>query len=211
MMNKLLATLFVSALAVPAHAQVSGGTSGGGMMLSQRVMVSYQSANLDSAGTRSDWIQFVILWRGQPGWESDVGVNAAQRDAAKRMFDQARIAALTADHGFLGGGGGHPYWAEIDRQNRKISVLGREFDLPARGSALVVLVDRLDGIGGPTTVIGSAVVDGQLGPEVRTKTWRSGDTTFTVSPSKSGIDVFLETLKEDPLIAAFLSDGGTRD
>jgi hypothetical protein len=178
----------------------------GGMSLSSRVAMHYHQAYRDSAGTRTDWMQFVILWRGQPDWESGVALSAEDRAAGLRAFEQARLAASVADRGFLGGGGPNPYWAEIDRDNQHLYVLGQEFTIPARGSTLVVLIDRIDRVGGPPVVIGSAVVDGQLPPDVRGKTWTSGDTTFSIRPSKSGIEVFLETLRQDPVMAAFLSE-----
>jgi hypothetical protein len=208
---RLFVALCASGLAATAGAQMSSGSSGGGMSLSSRVTISYQQANVDSAGKRMDWMQFVILWRGQPGWESGRALNETQRAAGRRAYEQARIAAAVADRSFLGGGGAIPFWAELDRTARRLYVLGREFEIPERGSALVVIIDRIDEIGGPPTVVGSAVIDGQLPEEVRSKTWTSGDTTFMVRPSKSGIDAFLETLKQDPVVAAFLSETSPRD
>lgn len=39
------------------------------------------------------------------------------------MFDQARIAALTADHGFLGGGGAHPSGIDVFLETLKQDLL----------------------------------------------------------------------------------------
>jgi len=190
-----------------ADAQTSSGTSGGGMTLSSRVSIDYQEANVDSAGKRTDWMQIVVLWRGQPGWQSGAGATSVQRAAGNQVYEQARVAAAVANRGFSGSGGPYPHWTEIDRSNGRLYVLGREFDIPPRGSALIVIVDRVDGIGGPPMVIGSAVIDGTLPEDVRGKTWTSGDTTFMVRPSKSGIQIFLETLRQDPVVGAFLSEG----
>lgn len=177
------------------------------MSLSSRVEVSYQQAHVDSADLHVDWIEFVILWRGQPGWQhTNSAARQTDRLADLRAYEDARVAAIAANHSFFGGGGTNPFWAELDRESHRISALGRDFVLPSRGSALVVLVDRLDKVGGAPVVIGSAVVDGLLPADVRGKTWTSGDTTFMIRPSRTGIDLFIETLKQDPAIAAFLSD-----
>jgi hypothetical protein len=161
---------------------------------------------VDSAGNRTDWMQYFILWRGQPGWQSASAANDADQAAALREYEAARVAAVVANRGFFGSGGAAPYWGEIDNRNQRLYLLGQEFALPPRGSALVVLIDRIDRVGGAPIVIGSAVIDGQLPPEVRSRTWTSGDTTFTIRPSRSGTDAFLETLKQDPAIAAFLAE-----
>lgn len=176
------------------------------MSLSPRIELTYQQARVDSAGKTTDWMQIILLWRGQPGWQSNAGFTPAERIAAERQYNDARIAAYAANRAFFGGGGAHPYWAEIDRPGKRLYALGQEFVIPERGSALVVLLDRMDGVGGPPVVIGSAVVDGLLPSDVMPKTWTSGDTTFTVRPSRTALDVFLESLKQDPVVAAFLAE-----
>lgn len=184
----------------------SAGSTNGSKTLSSRVEVDYQQSYVDSAGSRTDWMEYVILWRGQPGWPSAVQTNQADRAASLRAWEEARRAALAANHGFSGSGGANPRWVEIDNAKRHLYVVGRDFALPPRGSTLVVLIDRIDRMGGSPVVVSVAVVDAQFTLEARPKTWTSGDTTFTVRPSKNGIDAFLETLNGDPSVGAFISE-----
>ena len=114
--RSFLAVLLI-ATTTTAFAQNSGGSSGGTHSLSERVDLSYQQRYVETpADGRTDWMQFIVLWRGEPGWHMGRGVT----------------------------------------------------------------------------------------PQARTKTWTSGDTTFMARPSKNGLDVFLDNLKKDPAIAAFI-------
>jgi len=202
----LAALALLASVASPAGAQMSSGSSGGGQTISPRVEASYSHSRVDSAGHVASWMQYMILWRGQAGWTSGRMLDPVASAEGQRAYKQAQLAAAAADRSFFGGGGATPYWGEIDRQSRRLYLLGQEYAIPGRDSALVVLIDRIDNVGGPAVVIGAAVVDGRLPPEVDTKTWVSGDTTFMVRPSRSAVEVFLGMLKEDAVIAAFLSD-----
>lgn len=192
------------AVAGAASAQRSG-SSGGTHQLSARVQVTYQSSYTESPTTgRSDWMRFVVLWRGQPGWQMS-HMTPEQRAEADRIGREAMAAATLANRSLMGSpGGAVPYWAELDRDNNKLFVLGNQYTIPERDSTLVILVDHVDHVGGDPAIVAAAMLDGRMSSDFAGKTWVSGDTTFTIRPSKSQLDVFLETLRKDPAVAAFV-------
>jgi hypothetical protein len=202
--GRLAASLFCLAIAAPVAAQRSG-SSGGTTKLSERVEITYQQSYTESPSAgRADWMRFIVLWRGQPGWQR-TRTDPAARAESERVFREASAAATLANRSLMGlSGGAAPFWAELDRENNQLYVLGNQYAIPQRDSTLVILVDRIDGVGGPSFVVGAAVIDGHMSSDFVPKTWVSGDTTFTVRPSKTGLDMFLESLKKDPAIAAFL-------
>jgi hypothetical protein len=201
-----LALLLFVAAAAPAIAQNRGGGSGGTHSLSDRVDITYQQKYLETpADGRTDWMHFVVLWRGQPGWRTSRGVTPEERSQSERMYREASAAATLGGHNLMGGYGGHAaYWAEVDGEGNTLVVLGKTYAVPPKDSTLIILVDRVDYVGGEPFIVGSAVIDGHMSSEFIAKTWTSGDTTFTVRPAKNGLDVFLENLKKDPAIAAFI-------
>jgi hypothetical protein len=198
-----LIALFAVASRIPA--QTRGGSSGGGQTLSDRVDLSYEQAYVETPSTgRTDWMRYVILWRGQSGWHSPRMSQAEARES-QQAFRAAQATAMLNDRSLLGGSAGSVnYWAEIDHEHKAVIVLGNTYAIPERDSTLVLLVDRVDGVGGQSVVLAAAVVDGRLSTQ-KEKSWVSGDTTFIVRPhTQSGLDEFLERLKKDPLVAAFL-------
>jgi len=121
----------------------------------------YLAARVNDTTGSTHWFQVVLLWRGQPDWASMTGV-AARSDGTRdrdttglgealRQYHAARKAALMDDAVFLGGQRGPiAYTARLDSARRNLTVLGRTLRVPARDSALVVLVDRVDHVGGGT-------------------------------------------------------------
>lgn len=181
------------------------GSSGGSQRLSDRVRVTYQSSYVESAaGERSDWMRFVILWRGQPGWQASHRT-PEQRVEAERIEREAMAAATLANRTVMGSPSAqNPYWAELDRGANKLLVLGSKYTIPGRDSTLVILVDHIDHVGGEPAIVAAATLDGRISSGLAGKTWRSGDTTFIIRPARSQLDVFLETLRRDPAVAAFI-------
>lgn len=201
--RSFLALMLVTA--APLMAQTRGGSSGGTHGLSERVEITYQQRYVETSSGRSDWMRFIVLWRGQPGWLYGRGVSPEEQRQSEQAYREASAAAALAGRSLMGGSSGRgTYWAEVDRDENTIYVLGTAYHVPVKDSTLVILVDRVDHSGGEPFVIGSAVIDGRLPSDLVTKTWTSGDTTFTIRPSKSGLDVFLEGLKKDPAVAAFI-------
>jgi hypothetical protein len=203
--RSFLALMLVAA--APLMAQTRGGGSGGTQGLSERVQITYQQRYVETSSGRSDWMRFIVLWRGQPGWQYSRGVSAEERRQSEQAFREASAAATLAGRSLMGGSSGRAaYWAEVDRDENTIYLLGAAYHVPVKDSTLVILVDRVDRVGGEAFVVGSAVIDGHLPSDLAPKTWTSGDTTFTVRPptSKTGLEVFLEALKKDPAVAAFI-------
>jgi hypothetical protein len=198
--------LLLIIVTTPATAQSRSGSSGGTHTLSDKVDITYQQSYSESSpGARTDWMRFIVLWRGQPGWRTSRGMSPEERSELEHEYRQASAAATLANHSIMGGYSGHAaYWAELDREADMLYVLGKPFAIPPKDSTLVILVDRVDHVGGEPFVVGSAVIYGHMSSEFETKTWTSGDTTFMVRPSSNGLDVFLETLKKDAAIAAFI-------
>jgi hypothetical protein len=201
-----LAALVLLAGATRLTAQTRGGGSGGTHSLSDRVDITYHQKWTETRGERSDWMQYIVLWRGQPGWRSSRGVSPEEARQSAQAFREASAAATLAGRSLMGGSGGRAsYWAEIDNDGNTMYVLGTAYHIPVKDSTLVILVDRVDRVGGEPFVVGSAVIDGRMTSDLEPKTWTSGDTTFTVRQSKtSSLDVFLEALKRDPAVAAFI-------
>jgi len=185
-----------------------GGYSAGGTGLSPTTEVSYVKAQrADSAGT-VHWFQVLILWRGQPAWavmDLDRALpEASARDRALASYHAARKAAAMNDAIFLGAySRGVSYVAEVDSARTTVKVLSQSFRVPARDSALIVLVDRTDAVGGEPTVARTIVVDGRFPTPPLPKTWTSGDTTFTVRAPSRDRENLLMVLQRDPVVDAF--------
>lgn len=92
-----------------------------------------------------------VFWRGQPGWAESHG--QAQADSVRRLIDSARASANRRR--VTGAGVITPRadaWAEYNDQRRELTVAGQTYRLPGRDSTLVLLVDRVDRVGGEPTV-----------------------------------------------------------
>jgi hypothetical protein len=90
-----------------------------------------------------------IFFKGSTEWGS---LAPHERDWAERTSDSASRAAQA--RGRRAGGSITPRataWVEYDDRNGIIVVLDREWLVPRRDSALVLLVDRIDGVGGDPT------------------------------------------------------------
>jgi hypothetical protein len=203
-----LSTCFLIASSAGLAAQREGGHSGGTSELSARTEVTYLKVHkTDSAGT-TYWFQLLILWRGQPGW---AGIDSSRtlRDTsamarALANYNAAQKAALLTDAMFLGGySRGVAYFAELDSARTTVKILNHSFRVPPRDSALIVLVDRTDGIGGVPTVTRTVVVDGRFPTPPTPKTWTSGDTIFTIRVPDRDQANLLMVLQRDPAVAAF--------
>lgn len=183
-----------------------GGSSGGGMNLSDRVDAMYDAKYVETPDAgRSDWMSYVVLWRGQAAWRSPRRIDPVAQKEGERSYREASAAATLAGHSFMGSyAGSYAYWAELDNKDNAIYVLGQQYHIPERDSTLVILVDRADGVGGAPFIVGTAVIDGRMSSAAAPKTWVSGDTIFTVRSKHTGVDDFFAALKKDPAIAAFL-------
>jgi hypothetical protein len=154
---------------------------------------------------RTDWMSYVVLWRGQAGWRTTRRIDQVAQREGERLYREASAAAALAGRSFMGSySGGFVYSAEVDNKDNAIYVLGQQYRIPVRDSTLVILVDRADGVGGAPFIVGTAVIDGRMSSPAVPKMWVSGDTTFTIRSKHTGVEDFFEALKKDPAIAAFL-------
>jgi hypothetical protein len=205
-------TLLLTTTTTLLPAQGSGYSTGS-IELSPRVSTSYLSASLREASRETRWLQFVVLWRGQSGWSGGRrGLDTATLRRAQAEYNTARKAALARDGLFVGGqSGGVAYTAEADSARRTLTVLGQRFSIPRGDSALIVMVDRIDGVGGDPIVAATRVVESRLPDVPAERTWTSGDTTFIVRPRgrEPGSDrLNIEAmLGRDSTVAAFLRVG----
>ena len=97
-----------------------------------------------------------ILWRGSSQWSLSHG--PAERAQARAAMDSAWREADRR-----GGQAGGTItaranaWVEFDPGGRAVSVLQHTYSAPAADSALVLLVDRVDHIGGAPQVVATTV------------------------------------------------------
>ncbi len=206
-------TLLLTTTTTLLPAQGSGYSTGG-IELSPRVSTSYLAATLTDASRETRWLQFVVLWRGQSGWSrGQRGLDTAMLRRAETEYNTARRAALGRDGLFVGGqSGGVAYTAEADSARRTLTVLGQRFSIPRSDSALIVMVDRIDGVGGDPIVAATTVVESRLPDLPAERTWTSGDTTFIVRPRGRGPESdranIEAVLGRDSTVAAFWRVGG---
>ena len=208
MERRLLGVCFLLAAATPVAGQVgSGGYSTGSASVSRTTEISYLVARHHTAAGPAQWFQVMILWRGQPGWmditpptmrDSAVGaVSIAECDVARQAASAFKALILGGQVGGVG------YCAQLDMDRTTLKVLNHSVPVPRSDSAVVVLVDRTDGIGGPPTVAGVTIVDGRFRWEPPPKPWTSGDTTFTVRARDRLPEYLQMVLARDAIIAAF--------
>jgi hypothetical protein len=114
--------------------------------LGRRVTADYHTRR---RGREPVDLSYVILWRGQPGWFEQrgafVGPSANSAWAGPRARGHRRTVAFAA---------GTVSW-EYDEIGRVLRILSRDIVLTDDN---VVLVDRVDGVGGGPMVVGTARV-----------------------------------------------------
>jgi hypothetical protein len=145
----LAATLSLASVCV-ASAQSHRGSGISGAGIGGVVSVEY---------VREHWgppdsvrLGAAILWRGQSDWAVSHGPVESER--SRTAMDSARRAATT--RAVQAGGTitvAANAWVEYDEHARTVSVLNHSYSLPAGDSALVLLVDRVDHVGGEPIVV----------------------------------------------------------
>lgn len=135
--------------------------------LSARVQVDFHSSYVDSLSTQRGWLQLVILWRGETDWRSRASQDSTPTTGAEREFDRRATNAGTAGGIWSGSQVGTLVYGAIhDRQGKWIEILGRRFMVPENDSALIILVDHVDGVGGDPTIVAVDHVPSRLPVEV---------------------------------------------
>jgi hypothetical protein len=147
------ATLAESAFAqqpVPTRQPVAHRGMSGAPRLSPTVFATWYTSR-DTADARLD---LVVLWRGEPEWhngDTDVG-------GSENMCPDSEDRCLGLVHGQFRIGD-IEFELLYDRPTRTARILGEELAL---GDANVVLVDRIDGVGGFPTIVGVLTVPVEL-------------------------------------------------
>ena len=122
-------------------------------------------------------------------------------------MDAARAASRKLGRSYLGEiDAGRYHHIEYDQQH--LWVLDQEFVLPHRDSALVVMIDGVDDPGGPR-IADHAYIAAAMPEKFWTKSWTSGDTTFTVH-TRNTDSLLLEALRASPAVLAFVDAPGSR-
>ena len=124
----------------------------GSHVLTERVRANYSSeTTVPDSGPRQTRLQYILLWRAQPEWcgrpcsGADDPVSDSIRTLQREVAERGNV--------FVGSTGALIYGAEVDVRRRLLNVLGLTVPFGIPDSATVVLVDQVDGVGGPPTVV----------------------------------------------------------
>jgi len=137
-----MVTLSLAVDAVGAQDPASYAMMSAAPRVSPSVLATWYTSH-DARNTRLD---LIVLWRGQAEWHR-VGIHVSGTDGVcpgtedrcrGLVHDRFRIGELEIEVIF-------------DRLTRRARILGEEIALEDTN---VVLVDRIDGVGGPPTVVG---------------------------------------------------------
>jgi hypothetical protein len=126
---------------------------GGFTMLTGRVRADYGAEiTVPDSGPRQTRLRFIVLWRAQPEW---CRRPCSRGDGTDPDSMQARQREAEARGNRFAGsaGGGLVYGVEIDDRRSLLTVLDQTARFGIPDSATVVLVDRIDEVGGPPTVV----------------------------------------------------------
>ncbi len=180
-----MSSLALVAIASTASAQRQGTGWGGGTStgtLSPAVSYSLIEAHRGAGLNEQHAIKAIVLWRN-----SDIGRVPPARSAsdtlhgARQPFRALERAAEDSGRWFVGQQHGTSVSnAEYDPTRGRLFLLGRAFDIPSGDTAIVILVDHSDGIGGAPTIAATAYMPATMPDAFWPKSWTSGDTTYFV-------------------------------
>jgi hypothetical protein len=105
----------------------------------------------------------VVIWCGQPGWDRRAATLVPTQQAALArnvaMVRAAEDSAARAGGRLKGHATERLVWTVgFDPTARQVYVLGRGYRVPAGDSALLLVVGRVDSVGGPPSVIATASI-----------------------------------------------------
>jgi len=150
---------------------------------------------------RQSWLRAIILWRASKPFPRDFGGNAAAFGTALR---RARVASEQAGRISVGGFFAKKFFTlEYSPDYRRVWVLGQEFAIPLRDSAIVVMVDRVDELEGPPVVVGHEYISGRL-PDLYWATGRTSRDSFSVVLANS-YRLLESAMSVNPKLRAFLA------
>ena len=190
------------AVSVPAVARAQNGAGISGQSFENGVSANYVREH--SGPTNSVRLIAVVLWRGATEWTMIPGPSAA---IARARLDSVRMTSER--RGVLAGGtvtATANAWVEYEAGSRTIAVLNRAYPAGQGDSTAVIMVDRVDHVGGDPIVSTANVVCGSNpGPDLHAG--------FTAAARQSTIDMmqhWRDCLNADPAVAAFLNRGAPR-
>lgn len=157
------------------------------------------------------WLRAVVIWKSGRQDSPAMRDTAAARTRMQRFLLVQR-AAEDAGRVLVGVDGvAHRApvtmtWGFRPNVPDSVFVLNRAFELPSRDSALVLLIDaRGDGEAPSPQLLATTWMPAAIDPGFWPKQWRSGDTTFIVSPRR-GNRILQDSLVKAPAVRAFLSE-----
>ena len=198
-----------AAVAAPAAAQTSRGAGVSGGTFPEGVHVAYVRESMGTERQSSERLVAALLWRAATDWAHSRTEDDAAR--VKALMDSASAAARA--RGNVAGGSLTPRgaaWVEYDERGRAVLLSGRRLSAPRGDSALVVLVDRADGVGGAPTVTAFALPAAPV-----TVTTPDADTPEALRDASARhfgalFAAWERFLRADPRVRAFLRGAGRR-
>lgn len=202
-----------TAILAGAHslaAQTGGGS--GGCSVGRGFECSEITAHSGSDRDRHNWLRAVVLWRRAPGRRERGPLDSAAQARAQERHRNDRRAAEDSGRAFLGGQSYDRTWSAaytgfISARGRTVDtlfVMDQRFVIPRRDSALIVMVDEVDGPASQSRIHGTAWMPAQLDAAYWPKFWTSGDTTFSVMPRRDQT-ILRDALERIPAVKAFLT------
>ena len=138
--------------AAPARSGGALSSVSGAPRLSPRVITSYHA---EQERGRSPELVLAVLWRGQLDWPARARGSSGHGEEGTATISPAGVITRGPLVLHLQQAGAE-FDVRFDPQTRRARLLGREIAL---GRHNVILVDHVDGIGGPPAVVGTTFVD----------------------------------------------------
>jgi hypothetical protein len=189
MNSPILRHILLFTLGLGGIAQAQSGSGSSGCSLGPGLECYALTANEGTGLARHNWLRAVLLWRRLSDERLLRGADTTlQREIALRQR-QARRAAEDSGRVFLSGSSSGEFWhasysAPARHGAESLYVAGHRFALPRRDSALVVMIEGLDGGTLPPSIVGTAWMPAELEDAYWPKFWVSGDTSFSVRPRR---------------------------
>jgi hypothetical protein len=206
----MLTRIVIFAICIVATtARAQTGMNTGGCTVGPGFECKLVGAHDGSGPAERQWVRAIVLWRLDSSNRDDSHDTSRVRETTHR-FQAASAAAQDSGRLFIGGANGSHMWSAsitwgaMRRTRDTLFVLGRQFEIPPRDSALVVMVDGDDGVADrPPRLIGTAWIGAELDSGYWPKHWASGDTAFTIMPRR-GNSILRDSLVTAPSVRSCL-------
>ncbi|HKG95348.1 MAG TPA: hypothetical protein VKA84_25740 [Gemmatimonadaceae bacterium] len=145
----------------PGSDYQSRGAGVSGEQIDARVDINYiTESRREPGGPRVERLVGVAVWRGREGWLGGSWVGDLLAGVWGRLRGrppEPRRWPETPEGWVAAGANFGAAWTLYDPQLRVLRVLEREYPVPDDDRALVLLIDRADGAGGPPLVTAHAI------------------------------------------------------